>query len=317
MSYADQYEPLDPELIQKHVDAIHASGRRAIFYTSAWFHRTRDARVYAEAVSEQADRFGFDGVYSDGLPAIDWIVGYEEMRLLRERFPNGPVIIHDSLPQSGRHPAEFTPWIYTYATATYMAEHLASDLGEKWNWPRYVLSQWRVANTVGSIKGDRWTGPGFGQRVDRYLAGLVYNARMGGSGVEGLHAEYNPRLWELEALWEEHRGEPFFYDRWFVEAARQVSGNRFRVGPAAMPIVGRDDTGAVTLRSQTAGATIHYTLDGSEPSAESPVYERPIPDAAGLRAVAIADGLEPSPPTPATGPAPASPPAGGGPPGPR
>ena len=32
----------------------------------------------------------------------------------------------------------------------------------------------------------------------------------------------------------------------------------------------------VTLRSDTPGAVIHYTFDGSQPVASSPVYEAPI-----------------------------------------
>jgi hypothetical protein len=32
----------------------------------------------------------------------------------------------------------------------------------------------------------------------------------------------------------------------------------------------------VTLRCETPGAVIHYTFDGSQPSASSPVYSAPI-----------------------------------------
>ena len=53
---------------------------------------------------------------------------------------------------------------------------------------------------------------------------------------------------------------------------------------------------AVTITAATAGSTIHYTTDGTEPSTESPVYDTPI-EVAGdgaemtIRAVAVADGF--------------------------
>jgi hypothetical protein len=54
---------------------------------------------------------------------------------------------------------------------------------------------------------------------------------------------------------------------------------------------------AVFISSTTQGATIHYTTDGSEPTTASPVYDGPVFLTGGtvyLRALAIADGLEPS-----------------------
>ena len=49
----------------------------------------------------------------------------------------------------------------------------------------------------------------------------------------------------------------------------------------------------VTLEADLPGQTIHYTLDGSEPTAQSPVYEAPITveQSATLRAVAVHDGI--------------------------
>ncbi len=55
----------------------------------------------------------------------------------------------------------------------------------------------------------------------------------------------------------------------------------------------------VALETSTAGAVIHYTLDGSEPSEASPVYSGPIAvdRDTTVRAVAIAKGAPPSPVT--------------------
>ncbi|MDN4492165.1 chitobiase/beta-hexosaminidase C-terminal domain-containing protein [Ureibacillus aquaedulcis] len=49
----------------------------------------------------------------------------------------------------------------------------------------------------------------------------------------------------------------------------------------------------VTLATQTEGATIHYTTDGSEPTIESPVYSEPITitEDTTIKAIAVKDGL--------------------------
>jgi outer membrane protein OmpA-like peptidoglycan-associated protein len=55
-------------------------------------------------------------------------------------------------------------------------------------------------------------------------------------------------------------------------------------------------TQLVALASATPGATIHYTTDGSQPTAASPAYANPIPVSGdtALRAVAVAPGLSDS-----------------------
>jgi len=52
----------------------------------------------------------------------------------------------------------------------------------------------------------------------------------------------------------------------------------------------------MTLTSPNPGATIHFTLDGSEPTEESPIYERPVElrDTATVKARAFAPGLDAS-----------------------
>ena len=75
-----------------------------------------------------------------------------------------------------------------------------------------------------------------------------------------------------------------------------------REGVADAPVFSLDpgvhaSAEAVFITSTTAGATIHYTTDGSQPTAASPVYDGPIFLTGGttqIRAIAMAEGLEPS-----------------------
>jgi len=57
-----------------------------------------------------------------------------------------------------------------------------------------------------------------------------------------------------------------------------------------------DDPVNVTLTSETPGATIYYTLDGSDPTDSSSMYSGPINVAQSttIKAIAYADGLDPS-----------------------
>ncbi len=226
MSFGEKYLPHDAAQIREHIAAIHDLGKRALFYTSAWFFGSRDPLTYAGAVMEQIDEFEFDGFYTDGLPAIDWLAGYIEMRLLRERLDArdrpGLIYVHDSVPQSGRHPAAWMPWLYTYADVHYMAEGVESTAGAEWNWVRYVIGGYRSTNAIGAIKGDAWTGPEFHNEIDKYLAALLWNARIGEAGHRGHNDVYVPIREKLEKLWREHGSDAEFYEQHYLPAARKL-----------------------------------------------------------------------------------------------
>eukprot|EP01044_Picomonas_judraskeda_P022930 COSAG03_NODE_5871_length_1158_cov_0.815864_1_plen_380_part_01 len=100
-------------------DAI-AKKQDPVVYMSMWFSYTRNASVYIEHVRDWKTRFGIRGIYSDGLPICDWLSGYEEARMLRQLFPDGTLIFHDS--QEGQEESKaaalYRPFIHAYATST-------------------------------------------------------------------------------------------------------------------------------------------------------------------------------------------------------
>lgn len=88
------------------------------------------------------------------------------------------------------------------------------------------------------------------------------------------------------------------YDASGVEVKNSLSSFHYIIGqkvkaPYATPSGGNYFAPTkITLGCTTPGATIHYTLDGSAPSANSPVYTSPftLDSSATLRAIAVKDG---------------------------
>lgn len=296
-SYSDKYEPLDEADLLAHRDAIHKAGGKVIPKIDAYWTPTRDPEVYIAAVREWKEKYGMDGVYSDGLPSEDWMVAYKEMRLLRELFPDGPIVIHNSVPQSGQAISQFMPFVYTYATFTYLVESVKNNQGEDWQYPRYTSSQFRKANALGITKGNNWQdkkGEIMGER--RGLVDLVYNGR---DHVGFEWPKYNKALSQLHALWKEKGDKPFFYDRYYLPKAQELTG--YRIGRAAMPIAElavRGGIARVKLHTLTPDATIRYTMDGSIPTENSPQYKQPLmldPEKTPvLKVRAFSPGLDPS-----------------------
>ena len=104
-----------------------------MIYMSAGWRNERNATDYIEGVKEWQTKYGIDGVYSDGLPQDDFLVADEIVRMLRELFPSGPLVFHDTL---DGYPSTFRPFLHAYATATIMAEGIVNTDGLGWQWPR-------------------------------------------------------------------------------------------------------------------------------------------------------------------------------------
>jgi protein translocase SecG subunit len=78
----------------------------------------------------------------------------------------------------------------------------------------------------------------------------------------------------------------------FVQARPPVQTVTFGPDPGQI-----DGPTAVTLATETPEAEIHYTLDGSEPTRQSPTYDDPIQVTPGMtvKAIAVREGFKDSP----------------------
>jgi hypothetical protein len=128
------------------------------------------------------------------------------------------------------------------------------------------------------------------------LINLVYNGRVIAQR-DWFESTTLPAMRKLKKVWEEKGADPYFYDRFYIPAAHEITGKK--VGRSGMPIVARvpgQGTSAIALESKSPGSTIYFSVDGSEPGPGSARYSTPIPvkERVLLQAVAIADGLEPS-----------------------
>lgn len=281
MSFGERYELRDNIPYQDHFNAIASAGDSWSAYFSQWFYYSRDAAEWTNEILRWKNEYGMGAIYSDGMAQDDFLSAYEAMRRLRENvFPSGDILIHDSFPQSGIPAAAFKPFIYSYATSTYMGENAQVSVGADWAWARYAMSQFRRSNAFGVIKGDGWTGF---EGVEKYLVGLVWGGR-GRPDVTGFDTQYLPVLNQLKQLWETYGNDPFFFDRYYHPEAQILTG--YNIGRAGMPIFELDETDptnpVLIISSWTPNTDLYYTLDGSEATTTGILYTNPIPYTANM-----------------------------------
>eukprot|EP01046_Picozoa_sp_COSAG06_P030052 COSAG06_NODE_2833_length_6205_cov_3.583361_4_plen_757_part_00 len=220
---------------RKQIDTLHAHGKAALPYMSAFYHNTRNATEYITHVREWKDRFSIDGVYSDGLPEYDWICAYEEARMLRQIFPDGPLVFHDTM---HRPIAEYRPFLHTWATSVLMGEGVESEQGIAWNWPQAAVAQFRRSNAFGAMDGTRWRGAGLGLgNQNQDLVQLVFNGRER-PGLPGYYSKYTEALLSMKQLWLTYYGNrstSSFYDQYWLPAVRNATG--LALGRSPMPIL--------------------------------------------------------------------------------
>ncbi len=218
-SWGREHVPYSEQEIRDHVAAIKRVGARPLPYMSGWFYYSRDAAEFGAEVRRLRDRYGFGGVYYDGMPVLDWIVAYEEMRLTREAYPDGMIVLHHTSPAPLSDVSLELPAVSTYADITYMGE-LVAGYGSDWVYPKYMGAQYRKANCIGVMKSDAWEGV---TDLEKALIMLRYNGR---DQYRKYPAEYYTALVELQRLWREEGDAPDFYERVYVPAAVRLTGHR-------------------------------------------------------------------------------------------
>jgi len=223
------------EDLRRHVRAVKETGMVPILYMSPWYYHSRNEEEFLDEVKRLRDTYGIEGVYYDG-HSDRWLHAYELMRMTRELFPDGTIVLHDTQPAPLLECSLVTPAISTYADMT-LAGELVWGFGPDWIYPRYIPSQFRTGSCVGVLLHDKWEGV---TAIEGDLLALLHNARGSSPWVwwtaseeQGRFGEwkreYFPVLMELKKLWEQKGGEPDFYEEHYLPRAKElVLGRRDR-----------------------------------------------------------------------------------------
>ena len=228
------------ERVQEMIDNLQNNGVDALIYTSSYFHRDRqDPSVYINEMKRLRYLYGIDGVYSDGTPTQgEWVNAYIVVRELREVFPDGTIIAHQTgMCNNGgpplSSPAVFLPMVDTYLTYTLKGE-LTAAIGFDAVIPTLTWPQYNIANCYGVEKSDYWAYKDSEgnlielSALDAQMLLLEHNgrARMQGRGATQMaewEKEYVPRLRALEELWKEKGDDPDFYEKYYAPKARELT----------------------------------------------------------------------------------------------
>ena len=305
-SYSTTIMPMNKTKTIADFATIKSNGQKPLPYLSSYFYSSRNPADYVAEVKRWKDEYGAAGVYSDGVPTIDWLTTYEEMRRLREEvFPDGDIQIHVSLGPPIHQSDIFIPFLYAYADGVSMGEGLdgAGSGDVTWPYARYVMAQYNSSGSFGNVIGTNWSLGGKVDPAPQKDVMLVYNGRSNWlwpgerNAPPDMMQKYLSKLKILQKLWSEHRNDPFFFDRYFQPMARRLTGQL--LGRAGMPIADlqRDrELTQVTLTSMEVNGVIRYTTDGSEPNANSPLYNTPLLLSSGttLKTVTFRNGLDSS-----------------------
>ena len=226
---------------KEHITAGKAAGMKMLTYAPAYFYFDKSSPDrYITEVARLKNRYGLDGIYSDGTPSEhQWVTAYEESRMLRELFPDGVLIVHQTgVPANGGPPlssaAHFIPAVDTYWNATLKAETVGMR-GITSPTARYTLSQYNAANVVGITKGDAWNyvdSEGKNQvipQADRDLIILEKNGRARITMHDAtFKTNYVSALRTLKSLWKEKGSDPNFYDKYYAPKVRELTRDKLK-----------------------------------------------------------------------------------------
>lgn len=238
--YAAEWTPFHTynahgDAFEMQIERAKAAGMEAITYKPQYFYfdkYTPDS--YVADVLRIKERYGLDGLYSDGNSSEhQWVTGYETARMLRQIFDDGTMIIHTTgIPDNGgaplSSPGHYIPAIDTYWSGTLKTESLNyADITPPLL--QYTVSQYNTSNIVGYAKGDAWKYINKDGEVELLskdywpLVVLEQNGRcrieLGNDYFKNTYVKY---LRQLEALWKEKGDDPFFYEKYFAPKVREL-----------------------------------------------------------------------------------------------
>lgn len=217
------------------IKTAHDNNVKILPYTSGYFYYNRDDPTeWINEVKRLRDTYGVDGVYSDGLPSeSQWVVAYEEARMLRELFPDGTLIVHQTgQPANGgpplSSPAFFLPMVDSYLSVTLKGENVGL-IGKEAPLAHMTWNQFAIANCIGVQKGDYWKyTDADGKKVmipqiSQDLMNLIQNGRARNTNEKEWVNIYLPILNKLEEEWKKHGEEENFYEKYYAPLARKLS----------------------------------------------------------------------------------------------
>ncbi len=223
MSYGTEYKLKNEYVFKNHISAAKAQGVKPLEYMSMYFYNA-GIDNYINEVTRHKTQYGIEGVYSDGVPSIDWIEAYDGMRRLRQVFPTGCIILHTTGQSANggaplATPEVMIPAIDAYADITLRGEEVKGS-GMDWLYPRYITSGYAVSNAIGVQKGDGWSG--VTQEEQNYI-NLLYNgrARRDGSSLIG----YNNILGKLRDNWSVTGNSNDYYRECYLPYVRRLVRN--------------------------------------------------------------------------------------------
>lgn len=216
------------------IKTAHNNNVQAVAYTSGYFYYHKDEPTeWINEIKRLKDTYGIDGVYSDGLPSeSQWITAYEEARMLREMFPDGSLIVHQTgQPANGgpplSSPSFFLPMVDAYLSITLKGENVGI-LGKEQPLAHMTWNQFAISNCIGVQKGDYWKQEDSEgnlvmiPQISQDLMHLIQNGRARNTNEEEWVNIYLPILNRLEEEWKEHGEEENFYEKYYAPLAREL-----------------------------------------------------------------------------------------------
>ena len=166
------YEIEDEDEFRRVIATCHRLGMKLIPYMSPYYFHDQTIDGFLTNLAEKRARYGFDGVYFDGIYFKDWLKSYKLMRRTREMLPDGPLYLHTSWgPPVGQHDI-WCPFVDTYADIVLRGEGKKSDTPGD-NYMRYVAAGYKLSNATGLMKGHKWNVPA----EEQYRIMLGHNGR--------------------------------------------------------------------------------------------------------------------------------------------